>query len=63
MLNPPKSGLLLHYGPIQKGLNDQQEGKSCQWAESWAVHLAFFLVELEGAMERGKALYKFMGNA
>lgn len=52
MLSPPKSELLLHNGPIQKGLNYQQEGKSCQWAESWAAHLAFFLVGLEDAVER-----------
>lgn len=56
MLNPPKSGLLLHYSPIQKSLNCQQEGKYCPWAETWTVHLAFFLAGLEGTMERGKAL-------
>ena len=60
-----KHGLLLHYSPFRKALKDQQEDKSCQWAEPLPWPLIFHLVgssHLGGKMERGLDLYKFMSN-
>ena len=65
MLRLLKHGLLLYHSPFRKALEDQQEDESCQWAESLPVPLVFHLVgssHLEGKMERGLDLYKFMSN-
>lgn len=44
MLRLLKHGLLLHYSPFRKALKDQQEDKSCQWAEPLPWPLIFYLV-------------------
>lgn len=63
MLRSPKVDCCCFAAPFRKALYGQQEGRSCQWAETWAVHLAFCLVGAEGKMEGGVDLHELMGNS